>query len=74
MEAPKFSRKSNDNSDNPSWLALDLPMVSESNQPLDHPTPSADLVIAHAMELIRSMTEKDWEKRRPMMNPERFCL
>jgi hypothetical protein len=74
MGTKAYKKKSNDASADSGWLALDLPVVKESQAPLTHAAPSSTLALAHSMELLKSTSEATWIQRRALMHPVRFTM
>ena len=68
QSATKSSAESEEND----WLDLDLPEITAENGPIDHPEPSSVLAHQHSVLLATSVPAEVWEKRREMMNPNRF--
>ena len=53
---------------------LDLPVVAAGEGPLDHPEPNFEQMLAHAKLLLSWQGDDFLEKRRALMQPERFVL
>lgn len=53
---------------------LNLSEIGEGEGPLDHPEPTFELQIAHAMFLLATIPPDFYEQRRAGMNPEPFRL
>ena len=74
MPMKKSDPKSKSASGHLDGLDLDLPTVTETDAPIEHPAPSATLSHAHARQLLRSVRPEQWAQRDRLMNPERFVL
>ena len=67
-------QKSPDSSQETETSSLELPPIAPGDGPLDHPEPSFSQMIAHAKLLLSWQDDDFLEKRRALMQAERFVL
>ncbi len=67
-------QKSTETSQEIETSSLDLPTIAPGDEPLEHPEPSFAQRIAHAKLLLSWQDDDFLEKRRALMQAERFVL